>query len=73
MRRFLAIVGLVLVIAGFVLIPLSILYKINFLIPIGLILASFLILTYIKKMPSDLDEKGGEEAPSVSEGEDDSL
>ena len=57
MRRFLAIVGLVLVTAGFILIPLSLLYKINFLIPIGLILAAFLILLYVKKMPSDSERE----------------
>ncbi len=66
MRRFLAILGLIMVTAGFVLIPLSILYKINFLIPIGLILASFLILLYVKKMPSELDDssEGGSEPPA---------
>ena len=53
MRRFLAVIGLILVTAGFVLIPLSLFYNINFLIPVGLILASFLILLYVKKMPSD--------------------
>ena len=59
-RRILAIVGLVLVVAGFVMIPVSLFCNINFLIPVGLILASFLLLTYLKKLPSDLDEKAGE-------------
>lgn len=58
MRRFLAVVGLVLVVAGFVMIPVSLFCKLNFLIPVGLILASFLILTYVKKLPSDLDDEG---------------
>ena len=59
-RRILAIIGLVLVVAGFVMIPVSLFYNINFLIPVGLILASFLLLTYLKKLPSDLDVKTGE-------------
>lgn len=68
MRRVLAVIGLILVSAGFVLIPLSILYNINFLIPVGLILASFLILLYVKKMPSELDNEKKEGAPSDEEG-----
>ena len=59
-RRVLAIIGLVLVVAGFVMIPVSLFYNINFLIPVGLILASFLLLTYLKKMPSETEEKAGE-------------
>ncbi len=62
MRRALAIIGLVLVTAGFVMIPVSLFCNINFLIPVGLILASFLILLYAKKMPSDLDEKDEKKA-----------
>ena len=69
MRRFLAILGLVLVTAGFVLIPLSILYKINFLIPVGLILASFLILLYVKRMPSDIDSADQPSADDHKEAE----
>ena len=53
--------------AGFILIPLSILYKINFLIPVGLILASFLILLYVKNMPSELDENKDEAQPEEKE------
>ena len=70
MRRFLAVVGLVLVTAGFVLIPLSIMYNINFLIPIGLILASFLILLYVKKMPSDAENEAVEAESGSEAGED---
>ncbi len=69
MRRFLAIVGLVLAIAGFVMIPISLFYNINFLVPVGLVLAAFLILTYLKRMPSELDEK----EPSSGHGSDPAL
>ncbi|MBR0136248.1 MAG: hypothetical protein IJM18_08600 [Clostridia bacterium] len=61
-RRVLAFVGLALVIAGFVMIPVSLFYNLNFLIPVGLILAAFLLLTYIKRMPSETDVK---EEPGV--------
>ena len=57
MRRFLAIVGLVFVIAGFVLLPLSLIYNIPFYIPVGLIVAAFLILLYVKRLPSPYDEE----------------
>ena len=57
MRRFLAMIGVLCALAGFVLIPLSIFYNINFLIPVGLIVAAFLILLYVKQLPSDLDEE----------------
>lgn len=60
MRRALAIIGLICVVAAFVLIPLSIIYNINVLIPLGLFLASFLILMYVKKLPSEFDEQNGE-------------
>lgn len=61
-RRVLAFVGLALVIAGFVMIPVSLFYNLSFLIPVGLILAAFLLLTYIKRMPSETDVK---EEPGV--------
>ena len=69
-RRVLAFVGLALVIAGFVMIPVSLFYNLNFLIPVGLILAAFLLLTYIKRMPSETDVK--EEAGVITDeaGED---
>ena len=57
MRRFLAIVGLVFVIAGFILLPLSLKYNIPFYIPVGLIVAAFLILLYVKRLPSPYDEE----------------
>ena len=56
MRRFLAILGLVFVVAGFVLLPLSLQFNIPFYIPVGLILAAFLIMLYVKKMPSPYDD-----------------
>ena len=56
MRRFLAILGLVFVVAGFVLLPLSLKYNIPFYIPVGLIVAAFLILLAVKKMPSPYDD-----------------
>ena len=56
MRRALAIVGLVLAIGGFVLIPLSLLFNITFIVPVGMIFAAFLILLKVKAMPSDLDD-----------------
>ena len=69
MRRFLAFVGLILAIGGFVLLMLSIKLNIHFLIPVGMIVASFLVLTYIKKMPSELDkEKPGEDAFAIDQG-----
>ena len=60
MRRALAIIGLVLVTAGFIMIPVSLFCNINFLVPVGLILASFLILLYVRKLPSDLEDKAEE-------------
>ena len=57
MRRFLAIVGLVFVIAGFILLPLSLKYNIPFYIPVGLIVAAFLILLYVKRLPSPYDKE----------------
>ena len=71
MRRFLAFVGLILAIGGFVLLMFSMRLNIHFLIPVGMIVAAFLILTYIKKMPSELDNaKPGEEAFAVKPAED---
>ena len=61
MRRFLAIIGLVFVIAGFVLLPLSLKYNIPFYIPIGLIAAAFLILLAVKRMPSPYDDDNGQD------------
>ncbi len=68
MRRFLAFVGLILAIGGFVLLMLSIKLNIHFLIPVGMIVAAFLILTYIKKMPSELDESKPAEEAFAAEG-----
>ena len=45
-------------------IPVSLFCGINYLVPIGLVFAAFLILTLVKKMPSDI------EASEASEGED---
>lgn len=56
MRRALAVVGLVLAVGGFIMMPLSILFNINFIIPIGMIIAAFLILLKAKGMPSELDD-----------------
>jgi|GEM_PF-2813761 len=56
MRRALAVVGLVLAVGGFIMMPLSILFNINFIIPIGMIIAAFLILLKVKGMPSELDD-----------------
>ncbi len=36
-------------------IPVSLFCSINYLVPIGLVFAAFLILTLVKKMPSDID------------------
>lgn len=64
MRRFLAFVGLIMALAGFVLIFLSIRFNIPWFVPFGLILGSFLILLLCRNMPSPLDQKGeGEEEP----------
>ena len=52
MRRFLAILGLILVTGGFIMIPVSIWKNISFLIPVVMILASFLILLLVKNMDS---------------------
>lgn len=57
MRRLLAILGLIFVIAGFILLPLSLMYNIPFYIPVGLILAAFLIMLYVKKLPSPYDDE----------------
>lgn len=56
MRRVLAIIGLILAVGGFVMMPISLIYKISFLIPVGMIFGAFLILLRVKSMPSDLDE-----------------
>ena len=61
LRRVLAIIGVICALAGFVLIPISIASGINFWIPIGLILVSFLILLLVKRMEVP------EEAPSSAE------
>ncbi|MBR5714884.1 MAG: hypothetical protein IKX58_08940 [Clostridia bacterium] len=63
-RRILAFVGLAFAVAGFIMIPVSLFCGINYLVPIGLVFAAFLILTLVKKMPSDI------EASEASEGED---
>lgn len=60
MRRVLAVIGVLMAIAGFVLIPLSLIYNYSFLIPVGLIGGSFLILLLVKRMPSDLDTEDNE-------------
>ncbi|MBO4847572.1 MAG: hypothetical protein J5586_00250 [Clostridia bacterium] len=67
MRRVLAIIGVVLALGGFVLLALSILLKIHFIIPVCMILASFLILTYIKRMP---DEGAAKDEPQTRPEED---
>ena len=67
MRRLLAIFGLILAIAGFVLLAFSILLNINYLIPVGMILGAFLLLMAVKKMPSDLEDKTGVQTPEVPE------
>lgn len=72
-RRALAWLGLVLAAAGFVILAVSIWFNINFLIPVGMIFAAFIILTVVRKMPSDLpenDEKkdGGENAKNGAGG-----
>ena len=54
-RRILAFVGLAFAIAGFIMSPVSLFCSINYLVPIGLVFAAFLILTLVKKMPSDID------------------
>ena len=61
LRRVLAAFGVVCALAGFVLIPVSIATGMNFLIPVGLIVAAFLILLLVKRMEVP------EEEPSVSE------
>ena len=57
MRRALAWIGLVLAVGGFVILALSIWLNIHFLIPVGMILAAFILLTVAKKMPSDDKDK----------------
>lgn len=60
MRRFLAWIGLVLAVGGFVVLAISIWKNIHFLIPVGMILGAFILLTVAKRMPSDIPEKGEE-------------
>ncbi|MBO4563016.1 MAG: hypothetical protein J5772_05340 [Clostridia bacterium] len=60
MRRVLAWLGVLLCAAGFVTIALSVKLNINFLIPIGLILGAFALLTIARRMPSDIDDGSGE-------------
>ena len=65
MRRALAVLGLILAAGGFVLLAFSMRWGIHFMIPVGMIIASFLILIAVRRMPSDVpdekNEKGGEE------------
>ena len=61
MRRALAWIGIILAAAGFVVLAFSIRWNVHFLIPVGMILASFLILLLVRRMPDkDLpkDDKG---------------
>ena len=70
-RRLIAWLGLILAVGGFIVLALAIHLGINFLVPIGMIAASFALLTIAKRMPSDLDAQeqdksdengGGDEA-----------
>lgn len=67
MRRFLAWVGILLAVAGFVVLAFSIRWKVHFLVPVGMILAAFLVLLLVRRMP-DADAKT--EAPKEAAGED---
>lgn len=56
-RRILAMLGLLLVIAGFVLLALSMLLDINFIIPVFLVLSAFVVLIIVKRMsPEETDD-----------------
>lgn len=50
MRRFLAILGLIFAVGGFVLLAFSIKWNIHFLIPVGMIFASFILLIISRRM-----------------------
>ena len=69
MRRALAILGLVLAVGGFIVLAVSVWLNIHFLIPVGMIFCSFIILTVVKKMPSDTDKKTVEGDSGVKEDE----
>lgn len=53
MRRVLAWIGIVLAVAGFIMLALVFWLNIHFMIPVGMIIAAGLILLAAKKMPSD--------------------
>lgn len=52
MRRFLAVLGLILAVSGFILLAFSIKWNVHFLIPVGMIFASFILLIVSKRMPA---------------------
>lgn len=56
MRRIIAWLGIIFAVGGFIVLALSIHFNINYLIPIGLIAASFVMLLIAKRLPSDLEE-----------------
>ena len=70
MRRAVAIIGLVLVISGFVTMVLSIAYNITFLVPVALILAAFIALTYAKRMNTDEPKNSNGTASTTDTHED---
>ena len=66
MRRFVAIVGLLLAVGGFVTIAFSVAWDISFYIPVGLILGGFICLAIAKRMyagkPQDTESSSKNDA-----------
>lgn len=69
LRRTLAFLGILMALAGFVLIALSIRYNIHYFIPIGLILGSFLLLLLLRRMPGDSDPAANQTGNAEAESE----
>ena len=69
LRRTLAFLGILMALAGFVLIVLSIRYDIHYFIPIGLILGSFLLLLLLRRMPVDSDPSANQTGNAEAESE----
>lgn len=67
MRRMTAWIGIVLAVAGFVLLALSIWLDIYYLIPVGMILAAFIALLIAKRMPAAKDNGKTEEPEEAEE------
>ena len=67
LRRTLAFLGILMALAGFVLIALSIRYDIHYFIPIGLILGSFLLLLLLRRMPAETSDDAQQNADTAED------